>query len=325
MRGSAHPQPRNFFEPCLSIRLEHTVAIEHLLSFEKRCEAIRPLTAGGSVVGPCLPEIRTGVARLAGAGADPFIGVGSAGQKTFAIGYAAGLAQYLVPFYWLLLILKRVEAVIAWLVIGAFMALYTAGWTWLCCHLAPISREKAPEGWAQLADQLGSITLRQRVLWAFACAAAWVAMEMGIARILTGFPYVLGVSQFKILPLIQIASLTGVYGVSFLIVWISVSLMIATLVAFRRPTPYRLWLGQLALPMVALAAVLIFGFEQLRHEQPSGRELKIALVQPAIPQFGIWDPAEKTNRFNKLVQLSQRALAEQPDLLVWPEAALPAS
>jgi apolipoprotein N-acyltransferase len=47
--------------------------------------------------------------------------------------------------------------------------------------------------------------------------------------------------------------------------------------------------------------------------------LKIALVQPAIPQRAIWDPSEKTNRFLKLLQLSQAALAERPDLLVWPE------
>ncbi|MEO6184551.1 MAG: apolipoprotein N-acyltransferase [Verrucomicrobiota bacterium] len=245
------------------------------------------------------------------------------GKKVCAFGYVAGLAQYLVPFYWLLLIPKRAEAVLTWLVVGGFMALYTAAWTWVCCRLAPVSREKMPGNWAHLADQLAAASWRQRAFWAFACAAAWVAMEMGIARILTGFPYSLGVSQFKILPLIQIASLTGVYGVSFLIVWISVSLVIAAMVAFRHPKLCRLWLGQLALPIGALAAVLIFGFKQLRHEHPPGRELKIALVQPAIPQFVIWDPSEKTNRFNKLVQLSQTALAEQPDLLVWPEAALP--
>jgi apolipoprotein N-acyltransferase len=49
----------------------------------------------------------------------------------------------------------------------------------------------------------------------------------------------------------------------------------------------------------------------------------IALVQPGIPQRTIWDPNEKTNRFLKLLQLSQAALAEKPSLLVWPETALP--
>ncbi len=251
--------------------------------------------------------------------------LGQPGKRTLFIGYIAGLAQYFIPFYWLLLIPKRLESVLAWLGVGLFMALYTAVWTWICCRTFPklIVVGKPPQSWPQLADQFAALRWRRRAFWSFTCAAAWVAMEMGIARILTGFPYSLGVSQFKILPLIQVASLTGVYGVSFLIVWISVSLVIATAVAFRRPRSYRLWFGEMALPTMGVTAVLIFGFHQLRHEEPSGRELKIALVQPAIPQIAIWDQSEKTNRFNKLVALSESALLEQPQLLVWPEAALP--
>jgi apolipoprotein N-acyltransferase len=37
----------------------------------------------------------------------------------------------------------------------------------------------------------------------------------------------------------------------------------------------------------------------------------------------MWDPNERTNRFNLLLALSREALAERPNLLVWPEAALP--
>ena len=56
---------------------------------------------------------------------------------------------------------------------------------------------------------------------------------------------------------------------------------------------------------------------------PVDRTLRLALVQPSIPQAMIWNPAEKTNRFAKLMQLSELALATKPDVLVWPEAALP--
>jgi len=52
----------------------------------------------------------------------------------------------------------------------------------------------------------------------------WVAWEMGQARIISGFPWnLLGASQYRMVPLIQVASLTGVYGVSFLAVWFAVS------------------------------------------------------------------------------------------------------
>jgi len=251
--------------------------------------------------------------------------LGQTGKTILKLGYVAGLAQYLVPFYWLLLIPKPVEAVLAWLIAGGLMALYTAGWTWVCCRTFPKSfaSGNSADDWTQLADRLVSVSWRQLSFWTFCCAAAWVAMEMGIARILTGFPYALGVSQFKVLPLIQVASLTGVYGVSFLMVWTSISLAMATIIVLRRPGSYRIWLGQLVPPLAVLAGVLVFGFQRLEPRAAPERELKIALVQPAIPQRTIWDPAEKTNRFNKLVQLSHAALAERPDLLVWPEAALP--
>ena len=163
------------------------------------------------------------------------------------------------------------------------------------------------------------------MFWALLCACAWVAMEMGAARILTGFPWnLLGASQYKILPLIQIASVTGVYGISCLLVWVSVSLACVALVAWRQRSAFlRASVTGLIVPLAVLFAVTAFGFRQLSLPPPKGRELKVALVQPSIPQFVIWDPAEKTNRFKKLVALSEEALAQQPDLLVWPEAALP--
>jgi apolipoprotein N-acyltransferase len=49
------------------------------------------------------------------------------------------------------------------------------------------------------------------------------------------------------------------------------------------------------------------------------------LGQPTIPQSIIWDHNERTNRLHKLLELSPAALAQGADLLVWPEAALPAN
>ena len=46
----------------------------------------------------------------------------------------------------------------------------------------------------------------------------WVATELGRTHILTGFPWVLlGYSQAEVLPIAQLASLFGVYGVSALV------------------------------------------------------------------------------------------------------------
>jgi apolipoprotein N-acyltransferase len=163
----------------------------------------------------------------------------------------------------------------------------------------------------------------ERLEWPLLCAAAWVTTEMMLERVLTGFPGFLGASQYRWLGLIQISSFTGVYGVSFLVVWLSVSLFSAVQTWSIDPSRLRRILIQLAPPLLCLAGVLAFGQHELSSTSDPSPRLKIALVQPAIPQPAIWDSNEETNRFLKLLRLSRVALAEKPNLLVWPETALP--
>jgi apolipoprotein N-acyltransferase len=138
---------------------------------------------------------------------------------------------------------------------------------------------------------------------------------MLLARFFTGFPWnILGASQYRFLSLIQIASFTGVYGVSFLVVCISVALAVA--IVSKRPLA-------LLPPALAVVATIVYGQSRLTTPPANSETIKIALIQPSIPQPAIWDANEKTNRFLKLVDLSRAALEKSPDLLVWPEAAMP--
>jgi apolipoprotein N-acyltransferase len=147
---------------------------------------------------------------------------------------------------------------------------------------------------------------------------------MVVGRFLTGFPWsFLGVSQYEMLPLIQIASITGIYGVSFLVAWFSVSFANTLFILVMQPTRRWAWRGAIILPLLTIAVVIAFGFRRAMHGPRSDRELSVALVQPSIPQTLIWDSKETANRFKQLLQLSEQALASKPDLLVWPEAALP--
>jgi apolipoprotein N-acyltransferase len=192
-----------------------------------------------------------------------------------------------------------------------------------------------------------------RTLWALAVAVAWVAMEMIVSRLFTGFPWTaLGITQHRLLPVIQLATVAGVPGVTFLVVWLSTALFVAGVrlahrlagvgrhgdAAARRPLaagpghrsgPDLLvslrfaLMTDLGLPLLALLAVTFWGARQLVAGTPAARELKLVLVQPSIPQRLIWDPRETTNRFQTLMTLSEAALRTGPDLLVWPEASLP--
>jgi apolipoprotein N-acyltransferase len=253
------------------------------------------------------------------------LSLGQSGGTASRIGYIAGLAQFLVGFYWLLLIPKPVAAIAAWLSVSLLMALYIAAWVWICCRCFPRSRPcgKPISDSSEMAVQLLSVPWQRRALWAFTCAAVWVAMEMGIARLLNGFPYSLGLSQSRLLPLIQIASITGVYGVSFIVVWTSAALACAFILVRSTRPAFPVLARELAAPGLALAAVLLFGSFKLSTQELPASRLRVALIQPGIPQTIIWDSNERTNRLQKLVELSNLAMGQGADLLVWPEAALP--
>ena len=268
-----------------------------------------------------------------------FSAVGQSGKMAFRLGWLGGFAFHLAALHWLLFIPVKGFPILGWLALSAYAALYPALWVWLCWRLAPVpaacSRrpEQAEAAEAAIANRrhepLMATSFWQRATWALKCAVLWVALETILGCFLTGFPWLaLGVSQQKLLLLIQIASVTGVAGISFLLVWFSVALAGDVLGVARDRSG--LWRFRLTCVLSLFVAAVVagwgvakfirsFGKDELTHY----RELTLALIQPSIPQTMIWNPAEKTNRFAKLMQLSELALATKPDVLVWPEAALP--
>lgn len=259
--------------------------------------------------------------------------LGTAGSDRFRIGYVAGLTHYLTMLYWLLLIPYRCMGLplgpgLGWLALSAFLSLFPAGWVWL---VTPAPREgngpPTARPRASPSDGLGGVLPRNwflRLGWALSGAAAWVAWEMVLARILGGFPWdLLGVSQFRMTPLIQLSSFTGVYGVSFLAVWVGLSLVSAGIMIIQRPTVRSVWIGEVFVSVITVAALFNLGFRNLRQPEPAERVLKVALIQPSIPQTLIWDPSKDDERFRELIRLSEQALTNQTDVLMWPEAAVP--
>jgi apolipoprotein N-acyltransferase len=251
---------------------------------------------------------------------------GATPKETFRTGYLAGLTQQLITLSWLLYIPLTIPAIIGWLAISAYLAVYPALWSLLAWKLFPL-RLRGPLLDPTPTDHFTETSAFQRLIWALLCACGWVAMEMTIGRMLTGFPWnFLGISQFRMLPLIQISSITGVYGVSFLMAWFACSVFIAGMMLTRQ-TRSGHWLVELCPALFCILAVFIWGQAQIFSAEMRARNnppaIKVALIQPSIPQSLIWDPAENTNRFNELVRLSEMALKTKPQILIWPEAAMP--
>jgi apolipoprotein N-acyltransferase len=244
---------------------------------------------------------------------------GKSGGDSFRAGYVSALFFWLASLYWLLLMPAPVYSVIlGWLALSAFVGLYFGAWVWLLRMNAsqPSSHPSAlSESWTG------------RALWALGGAAAWVALEMVRARLLGGFPWsFLGVSQFQLVPLIQIASVTGVYGVSFLVVWFSLALYSAAVMTLRQPSNRQVWHGEILLPMLAVLACYLGGFFAVNGSAPAQDFLRVTTIQPSVPQTLIWSASDDARRFKALLDLSHQAITNQGepgDLLVWPESAVP--
>jgi apolipoprotein N-acyltransferase len=255
--------------------------------------------------------------------------LGQGAGNRFRIGYVGGLAFTLAAYYWLLLIPYRwlgvpVAPALGWIGLAAYLALYPA--LWVCAlFLFPFRSGSVMEGAAepQLRLEFPRSWLGRQI-WCLYGAATWVALEMIVSRLFTGMPWnLLGVSQYPLVPLIQVATFTGVYGVSFMVVWVSLSLLSAALQVIGRPTMRSVWVAELIVPLLALAVLFSHGMRQLREDAPTSRGLRIALVQPSIPQTLIWDSTQDNARFRELLELSEQALTNEVDLLIWPEAAVP--
>ena len=65
---------------------------------------------------------------------------------------------------------------------------------------------------------LNYVTKRSTIPLVLTAPLLWICLEFARGYVITGFPWsFLGYSQYKLLPLIQIADITGIYGISFLI------------------------------------------------------------------------------------------------------------
>ena len=147
--------------------------------------------------------------------------------------------------------------------------------------------------------------------------SAWVFTEYLRTHLFTGFPWaLLGYSQSSNIPLIQIANITGAYGVSFLIILVNFGLYLAL-----RKSPRRFYI--LAFIFILIGATWAYGERVIKHVYPS-QTLKVSVIQGNIPQNIKWDPKYRDLIIDRYIRLTKDAIAEgKPDLVVWPETSLP--
>ncbi len=238
-------------------------------------------------------------------------------ESAFGKGWTAGFCFHLCALHWLLSMPLPALAAGGWLLLSAYCALYPALWTLLCRRLL------LPPG--SLRRSLSSLGWGGQQLWALSGAALWTSLEILQSAVLTGFPWnLLGASQSGMLPLIQVSALAGIHGVSFMIVWTSLSLSLAAVAIADRGGREPLGWSRRLLPAgLCLALAVAWGMARIAREPGGARTLRIALIQPAASQEQIWKGLHPQRRFDDLLRISRQALEHDPDLMVWPESGVP--
>jgi apolipoprotein N-acyltransferase len=156
-------------------------------------------------------------------------------------------------------------------------------------------------------------------LGVMAAPIVWVASEVGRTQVFTGFPWVLlGYSQTSVLPVAQLASLVGVYGVSLLVAAVSAAVVTAFNRRFRTVVP-------LACVLAVVLVSATWGSRRVaaRPWTREGDPIRIGLVQGNVDQAIKWDPGSAANIFQDYIRYTRRAIFEGAQLVLWPESSTP--
>jgi len=227
----------------------------------------------------------------------------TSGWRAARLGYVTGAVSSVGLLYWTALVVVQYGGLALPVGIAIMVALCLA-----------FSVFHALFGWS-----LGRVVARFGPEGLLAAPVLWTALEYARRHTFFGFPWVLlGYSQQQLLPFAQLATITAVYGVSFLVCAVS------SLLAYAAVTPSaprrRAALAGVA---VLLAGAWGWGSWQMRQPLRETGRVMVGLVQGGVRQADKWLPENAWANVGRHLQLTEQAAAQGARLVVWPESAVP--
>jgi apolipoprotein N-acyltransferase len=224
--------------------------------------------------------------------------------RIFAVGLTCGGVYFAGTLYWLVETmttfggLNTPLAVFAALLLVAYLALFPA----------------------LFATMLARFVRRLGVRAMLLAPAVWVSTELGRQYVWDGFPWaLLGYSQVTVLPIAQLASVVGVYGLSALLAVVSTALAYAMVVRGRDR-----WLP-LAVAGLVVTGVAVWGVVRMNQGSllTAGTALRVAVLQGNIAQEDKWNPGLRDMITDRYLAMTRKALADGATFIIWPESSTP--
>jgi apolipoprotein N-acyltransferase len=235
------------------------------------------------------------------------VAVGHRAQSTrraFTLGLTSGVVYFTGTLYWLVETMTTFG--------GLSIPFATVAAALLIAYLSLF-----PAFFSLIVSRLTRALGRQALLLA---PFVWVASEMGRTYILMGFPWeLLGYSQAPVLPIAQLASVVGVYGLSAFVAMVSATAAYVTLA--RGPARWR----AAALTAVAVLGVGVWGGLRLRESSLTreGTPVRVAVLQGNVLQDQKWDPALRDAILRRYIEMSREAIGRNAQFILWPESSTP--
>jgi len=213
-------------------------------------------------------------------------------KNIFLIGYLSGIIWVGGTIYW-----------ISWATVPGFIGvlLYLPVFTALYCVFQKWIVEKAGE------------------TGLFAAPFIWTAIEIIQSSGEFGFTWQsIAYTQTYSPKFIQFASITGMFGVSFWIVLINV------LIYFILTSNRKMRIYAFSAITILLLISWIYGDLTMKKEDiPQQKKIKVAIIQGDIDPYRKWSKTYIDSNYVVYRDLSFSVKNQKPDLLVWPETAMP--
>jgi apolipoprotein N-acyltransferase len=233
-------------------------------------------------------------------------------KASFFLGTLTGFVYFTGTIYWIfnsMYFYGKVPAVLSLLLLIA-LCLYLGAYVGIFSAL------------------FNSLSKNSRFPALFLVPVIWVTLEFLRTYAFTGFPWsVLGYSQYKFLTLIQIADITGIYGISFLLAALNGAIFdvvvnwpkkLSSMPLFGR---WPMTVGLLLLALIIISS-LLYGMWRLKTDE-GWQRIRASVIQGNVEQERKWNIKFQREIIDTYKSLTIGASKYSPDLIVWPETAVP--
>jgi len=227
--------------------------------------------------------------------------------EAFSLGFIAGLMCHIGILYWITYVvvhygnLPYYAGISAMLLLAVYLSLYIALFA------------------------SGIVYFRNKnIPVILAAPALWTALEYVKSHLFTGFPWEnLAYSQYMYLPVVQLADITGVYGITFIIVMVNV--MIYDVILITKPE--KKWVvKEVITGSVIILVICVYGvikIHDVRYSMKNAEPVDVSIIQGNIDQDIKWNPQFQKETIKTYKNLSLSKAVSGSKLIVWPETATP--